>query len=142
MDRFIIGLEITKLSRKIVRALEAEIVTTVDENMSATTARIICCVVETYPQDLFQKDIEELMGLNRSSVSLTLNAMEKNEFITRESISDDGRYKSIKPTEKALFYHEKIAQAFDRVEEKMKIGVGDLDEFAKTLSVISENLED
>lgn len=42
MKDFIIGLEITKLSHKIIRALEAEIISSVDKNMSATTARIIC----------------------------------------------------------------------------------------------------
>ncbi len=142
MEKFIIGLEITKLSHKIVRALEAEIINSVDKNMSATTARIICYVVENNrQQSVFQKDIEEFMGLNRSSVSLILKTMEKNEFVKRQSIKGDGRYKKITPTKKAMDYHVKISEAFDKVEDKMKHGISDLEEFKNILATVSDNLE-
>lgn len=142
MDKFIIGLEITKLSHKIVRSLEAEIINSVDKNMSATTARIICYVVEhSGNYDIFQKDIEEFMGLNRSSVSLILNGMEKNGFVLRKSIKGDGRYKKIVPTEKAKVYHVKITEAFDKVDAKMKDGLRDLGELKKMLTIINDNLE-
>lgn len=142
MEKFIIGLEITKLSHKIVRALEAEIINSVDKNMSATTARIICYVVEnSRQQPVFQKDIEAFMGLNRSSVSLILKTMEKNELVNRQSIEGDGRYKKIIPTEKAMDYHVKISEAFDKVEDKMKVRISDLEEFKNILTIISDNLE-
>lgn len=143
MEHFIIGLEITKLSHKIVRALEAEIIVSVDKTMSATTARIICFVTENCEnQDIFQKDIEKFLGQSRASVSLTLNAMEKNGFITRQSIASDARYKKILPTEKAQQYHTKISKAFDTVEDRMKLGLQDLETLQHTLATIGNNLED
>ncbi len=143
MQPFIIGLEITKLSHKIVRALESEIVASVDKTMSATTARIICFVVEQSPtQDIFQKDIEQFLGLNRSSVSLIVSAMEKNDLLTRASVSHDARYKKILPTETAHAYHKKIVQAFDAVEDKMKANLADLSALAATLATIDKNLEE
>lgn len=142
MKRFIIGLEINKLSHKIVRALEAEIIASVDKNMSATTARIITFVVShNAHHDIFQKDIEYFMGLNRSSVSLILNNMEKNGFILRESVKDDARCKKIVPTEKALEYSKKIVVAFDKVEDKMKVGIKDLSKFEKLINKIEQNLD-
>lgn len=143
MKEFILGLEITKLSHKIIRALEAEIICSVDKNMSATTARIICYVVENYKEkDVFQKDIEEFMGLNRSSVSLTLSSIEKNDFILRSSVSHDARYKKILPTEKAINYYQKITNAFDKVEDKMKLGLDDFKSLSVVFDTINKNLED
>lgn len=141
MDNFIVGLEITKLSHKIVRALEAEIITSVDKNMSATTARIICFVTEnSMDKNISQKDIEKFMGLNRSSVSLILNSMEKNDFIRRETSVTDARYRHIVPTEKAKEYHTKISKVFDKVEDRMKVGLDDLEHLKETLLLISKNL--
>ncbi len=140
--QLIIGLEITKLSHKIVRALEAEIIASVDKNMSATTARIICYVVENgVEENLFQKDIEHFMGLNRSSVSLILNLMEKNGFILRRSIAEDARFKKIEVTEKAQLYYQKIIVAFDKIEMKMKANCPDLSQLAQTLTTINQNLD-
>lgn len=139
---FIIGLEVTKLSHQIVRALEAQIIASVDKNMSATTARIICIVMEEGAQrDIYQKDIEKLMGLNRSSVSLILNKMEGKGLIRRQCVAEDARLKKIEPTELALRYHKQITRAFDKVEDKMKEGLPDLSAFADALAQIKQNLE-
>lgn len=142
MKKFIIGFEITKLSRKILRTLEAEIIQSVDKHMSATTARIICYIVENESElNIFQKDIEKFMGLNRASVSLTLNSMQKNGFIHRESIDNDARFKRIISTQKSLEYYQKIILAFDKVEDKMKIGIDDLNKLEDLLEKIDGNLE-
>lgn len=143
MDKFIIGLEITKLSHKIVRALEAEIIASVDKNMSATTARIICFLVKDgIDQEIFQKDIENFMGLSRTSVSLILNNMEKNGFVQRKSIIGDARYKKIIPTDKAIIYCKQIEKAFDKVEDKMKVNLDDLNALQNMLITINKNLEE
>lgn len=143
MNHFIIGLELTKLNHKIIRALERELITSVDKNLSATTARIICYITENSPhQDIFQKDIEQFMGLKRASVSLILNTMEKNDFIVRQSVASDGRYKKILPTPKSQQYHQRIVQAFDTVEARMKLGLQELGVLQQALAIIDNNLED
>ncbi|MFI3237557.1 MAG: MarR family transcriptional regulator [Lachnospiraceae bacterium] len=142
MDKFVIGIEVTKLSYRIGRALEAEIMESVDETMSATTARIISFAIENHGKcDVYQKDIEHFLGLNRSSVSLILKSMEKNGFVVRESLPEDARFKRILPTKKAYRYHEKIIEAFERVEDKMKVGIEDLQKLEKMIAHINENLE-
>lgn len=141
-SQFIIGLEITKLSHKIVRALEAELITSVDKNMSATTARIVCYVVENgVNHNLYQKDIEHFMGLNRSSVSLILHRMEQNGLIHRHSLAEDARFKRIEASEKALADYQQITQAFDRVEAKMRRDIPNLSLLTQCLNTINQNLD-
>lgn len=139
---FIIGVEISKIHNQIMRELEAEIITNVDKNMSATTARVICFIIEEGKKHIvIGHDIEEFLSLKRSSVSLILSTMEKNGFITRNSVHYNAKIKSILPTEKAFSYYEKIVQCFDRAEIKMKKDIENIDELKFLLDKITENLE-
>ncbi|WP_317854894.1 hypothetical protein [Chakrabartyella piscis] len=139
---FIIGIEIAKIHNQIMRELEAEIIANVDKNMSATTARVICFVIEENKQrNIIGRDIEEFLSLKRSSVSLILSKMEENGFITRNAVSYNGKIKHILPTEKAVSYHKEIVTCFDRVEEKMKRNIAQIDTLKELLDDITTNLE-
>ncbi|MDO7205446.1 helix-turn-helix domain-containing protein [Paraclostridium bifermentans] len=44
-------------------------------------------------KDVFQKDLESVFDLKRSSISLMLNNMEKSGLIERMLVKEDGRLK-------------------------------------------------
>lgn len=121
MNHFIIGLNVAKVHHNIVRKLESATQAIGNGNLSATTARIIALLCNAEDKnDVFQRDIEQFLGLKPSSVSLILNTMEKNGYITRASVLHDARLKKITATAKATELFPAILDAFGSVEASMK----------------------
>ncbi len=87
--------------------------------VSGVQGRIIGYVrCESKNRDVFQKDIEEHFELRGSSVTSTLQNLEKMGFIVRESIPTDQRLKSIVLTKKALDIHNQITKNIEQVEKE------------------------
>lgn len=87
--------------------------------VSGVQGRIIGYVrCESKNRDVFQKDIEEHFELRRSSVTSTLQNLEKMGFIVRESIPTDQRLKRIVLTKKALDIHNQITKNIEQVEKE------------------------
>lgn len=87
--------------------------------VSGVQGRIIGYVrCESKNRDIFQKDIEEHFELRGSSVTSTLQNLEKMGFIVRESIPTDQRLKRIVLTKKALDIHNQITKNIEQVEKE------------------------
>lgn len=87
--------------------------------VSGVQGRIIGYVrCESKNRDVFQKDIEEHFELRGSSVTSTLQNLEKMGFIVRESIPTDQRLKRIVLTKKALDIHNQITKNIKQVEKE------------------------
>lgn len=87
--------------------------------VSGVQGRIIGYVrCESKNRDVFQKDIEEHFELRGSSVTSTLQNLEKMGFIVRESIPADQRLKRIVLTKKALDIHNQITKNIEQVEKE------------------------
>lgn len=87
--------------------------------VSGVQGRIIGYVrCESKNRDVFQKDIEEHFELRGSSVTYTLQNLEKMGFIVRESIPTDQRLKRIVLTKKALDIHNQITKNIEQVEKE------------------------
>lgn len=87
--------------------------------VSGVQGRIIGYVrCESKNRDVFQKDIEEHFDLRGSSVTSTLQNLEKMGFIVRESIPTDQRLKRIVLTKKALDIHNQITKNIEQVEKE------------------------
>lgn len=87
--------------------------------VSGVQGRIIGYVrCESKNRDVFQKDIEEHFELRGSSVTSTLQNLEKMGFIVRESIPTDQRLKRIVLTKKALDTHNQITKNIEQVEKE------------------------
>lgn len=87
--------------------------------VSGVQGRIIGYVrCESKNRDVFQKDIEEHFELRGSSVTSTLQKLEKMGFIVRESIPTDQRLKRIVLTKKALDIHNQITKNIEQVEKE------------------------
>ena len=87
--------------------------------VSGVQGRIIGYVrCESKNRDVFQKDIEEHFELRGSSVTSTLQNLEKMGFIVRESIPTDQRLKRIVLTKEALDIHNQITKNIEQVEKE------------------------
>lgn len=68
-------------------------------------------------RDVFQKDIEEVFDIRRSSVTSVLQLMEKNGYIERVSVSEDARLKKIILTKKGLQIQKKVHESIIKIEK-------------------------
>ena len=65
-------------------------------------------IVENDRGDIFQKDLEEFLGIKGSSVTSLINNLEQGGYLRRESLESDGRYKKLVLTEKTREMQEDI----------------------------------
>lgn len=66
---------------------------------------------------VYQREIEKAFDLRRSTVTGLLQGLEKNGYIERLSVPDDGRLKQIVMTDKALNMEKDMQRMFDAGEE-------------------------
>ena len=92
---------------------------------SATQMIIMNYILNHQNEDIYQKDLEEVLHLRRATVSGVLQTMEKHELIERVLCDNDVRCKKIILKEKAkkMFDVKKIE--FFKLEEVIKKGLSD-----------------
>ncbi len=76
-------------------------------------------------QDIFQKDLEEVFSVRRSTMSAIILRMEQKGFLIRESVSYDARLKKLVLTEKGKRIHEMIESRITETEEKLSAGLSE-----------------
>ena len=87
--------------------------------------RIIRFLCDNAGRDVYQRDIEELLAVRRSTVTAILKSMEKNRLIKRESAEHDARLKRIRPTERALSIHDCVTSELDSLDALTRKGISD-----------------
>lgn len=70
-------------------------------------------------KDISQKELEDRFHLKHSTISGLLQRLEKKKMVIRFSSVSDGRFKFIRPTEKAKKMHENLKEFL--VEQDRKI---------------------
>ena len=143
-DKLKLGLDINKIHYIISRKVDAAVISSIDDNLTVSQAYVIDFIsMEGKHRDIFQKDLEKEFDLKRSSISLMLNNMEKNDLIQRIPVAEDARLKKIILTEKAITLNKKISNAIDSVENKLckDITLEEINMFYKVLNKIRNNLE-
>ena len=75
---------------------------------------------EEEKRDVFQKEIEEVFRIKRSSVTSVLQTLEKKGLLVRESIPEDARVKKLILTEEARIMQECTYFAFGNMEKEMR----------------------
>ena len=93
-------------------------------------------------KDIFQKDIEMEFSIRRSTVTGIIKLLEKNELITRESVSYDARLKKLVLTEKAIELHHEIMSEIYKVEDRLTEGITSEEKevFLKVVEKMKQNL--
>lgn len=100
-------------------------------------------LVESVHHSVCQKDLEKEFGLRPSTMTEMLNALEKKELIARIADEQDGRYKKIVFTEKALVMKDRIRQEVEGTEALLLQGISseEQEEFMRIAGKMLQNLE-
>lgn len=91
---------------------------------------------------VYQRDIEKAFELRRSTVTGLLQGLEKNGYIERIPVPDDGRLKQIIMTDKAVIMEEKMQKMMKHDEEVFLRGFAakEKDALFAALDKIKENI--
>jgi len=129
-----IGFEIKSLSNLIKRCLFES-----NEQMDGITGMQGWIIGYVYDhgkrQDIFQRDIENVFKIRRSTATGILQLMEKSGLITREQVESDARLKKLVLTSKAVTIHENIMKRIEEMERKLRSGLTE-EEIASFLTII------
>ena len=68
-------------------------------------------------KDVFQRDLEKQLSVRRSTVTSTLQLMEKKGYILRESVPNDARLKRIILTSNGYEVFLKLKECFDKLNQ-------------------------
>lgn len=94
-------------------------------------------------QDVFQRDLEKVFNIRRSTATVMLQTLEQKGFIIREPVEHDARLKKIVLTDKAVQQHMVIRRQIDVFHEKLEEGItqAEKEEFFRILDKITQNLQ-
>ena len=69
---------------------------------------------------MYQRDIEEVFRIKRSSVTSVLQLLEKKGLILRESVPEDARIKKLTLTDAAREIHVHVDESLVRMEQEIR----------------------
>ncbi len=93
-------------------------------------------------EDVYQRDIEKLSKLRRSTTTVMLQKMEQKGLIERHSVDTDARLKKITLTPKAIAMHKQVLEDIEETEKRLTKGISkeELDAFIVTIRKMQKNL--
>lgn len=90
------------------------------EGISGSQSRILHYISEfSQKTEVYQKDVEEFFYLRRSTVTQTLQTMEKNGLIKRSSVARDARLKKLELTETGQALEAQIHTRVMQMEQRL-----------------------
>lgn len=143
-DKPMLGMEIKAITNRMARRLKGEARDINEKTHSSAQKHTIAYLYEHQSEgDLFQRDIEEFLSIQRPTATRMLNHMESDGLIKRESVGYDGRMKKLTLTQKAVNLYNDIFDEINLVEEYMTRGLTDEEksEFLRIAQKIRKNLE-
>lgn len=131
-------------NHQVKKSIAAKMTEISDDQNNMMQSRIIGFIHSRQDQDVFQKDIEELLKIRRSTATGMLNTLEKKGLIERQPVSRDARLKKLVITPKGIEFSKKAVECIQSVERKVRSGLSEeeLETFFNVLSKIRKNIED
>ena len=121
-DRLLIGV-INKLPKKIRRYCDRN---ASEMGLTGTQGRVLCYIFITSQwQDIYQRDIEDVFEIRRSTATGILQLLERDGYIERVSVPTDARLKKIVLTDKAKELQTLVIQETERAEQMLKTGLSE-----------------
>ena len=129
-----------KLNRKMRRHFSSYFIETPLTSIQALVLHYL--LTESERRDVFPKDLEEFLQIKASSVTSLLHNLERNGYLRRESLADDGRYKKLVLTDKTFAIQDEILCRVEDYMKSMFVGISDedLQVFEKVLLQMTANI--
>lgn len=111
-------------------------------HISPIQARLMIYIFQHKEKKIYQKDLEELFNMRRSTISGILKTMEKNDLINRIDSPNDARIKQIILTDHSKKIWSTMKKQSDIYEKKLEKNISkeDLQIFYKVIDQIKENI--
>ncbi len=95
-------------------------------------------------REVFQKDIERVFNIRRSTATGILQGMEKNGWIQKEPVENDARLKRLVLTQKAETAQKRLIAEMMRLEDEAKKGIPpeEIEAFIHTAHKMIDNLKE
>ena len=139
-----IGLEIKNLNNIIHRHFTNLKTTEILNKLTGSNGYIIVYLMEHQNELITQKQIEEVLGITRSTASIVLSHMEENQLITRKILEQDSRIKSIHIMPKGMELYETMTREKIEFEAKLLQGFTsfELDQFVEYIRRMKKNIKE
>ena len=95
-------------------------------------------------EDLYQKDLEKVLNIRRSTATEILNVLERDGYIERLNVEKDKRLKKLVVTQKAKDLSERMCRDIEQMELTLSKNIAqeDLDVFFKVMNQMKMNLRE
>ncbi len=136
------GMWINILSHKIKKRMNTNMQSL---GLTGVQSRVMHYIlVKSADGPVFQRDVEAVFGLSRSTATGILQSMEKNDLILRESVASDARLKSLIPTQKAAYLDAQVGEYLRNTEQCLTRGLSNaqLALFLETVAHMSKNMDE
>lgn len=139
-----LGLEVHRLERLMARRRGCSAAHQDADRQTGMHGYLLRYLYENQERDVFQRDIEKAFSISRSMVTVTLQLMEKNGLIRRESVVQDARLKRIVLTQKARDLHRQIEADILAFESNLARGISEEEQevFLRVAKKMQENLRE
>lgn len=137
-----IGRFIHRLDKMLYRNLSCSAKQAGMDELTIVHGWILRYLYENQEREIYQKDIEKEFGIGRSSVTSTIQIMERNGYLQREAAKQDARLKRVLLTQKGIAAQEGIENLINGLSKKTLHGVTEeeLDIFFAVMGKIENNL--
>lgn len=142
MENVHVGARIRMVSNLIYRRIN-QMCASEGEELTAHQDWVLRYLLDHQDQDIFQRDMERVFQIRRSTASRALALMEENGYIFREPVPGDGRMKRIVVTEKGRTARARMSRRLNRFEEELQAGISQEEReiFLRLLHRLEENIE-
>lgn len=136
-----LGLEVRILGNLIYN--RANQVSMKTDNLSLHQCWILRFLIENAGKEIYQKDIEQLFSIKRSTANQMLRTLEMRGYIQRIISSEDTRKNILEVTDTGKAAYQTLAQDLYQVMQKLHgdIPQEELLQFQKTLRKLWRNIE-
>ncbi len=138
-----VGYEIKALSnlmrRRIWENLHIEAHCDMYTEMQGMIVGVLC---RNTQHEIFQKDLEQIFYIRRSTASRLLKKMEQDGLIIRRSVARDARLKQVLPTQMAFDQYQQIQERIEAMEGSLTQGISnqEIEQFMITVEKLKKNL--
>lgn len=136
-----LGFEIRTLSNQINRRIN-QMIAEEEENLTAHQCWVLKFLIQNQEREIFQKDIEAFFSIRRSTANHMLQLMEKNGYLNRVFVPEDGRMKRLVCTEKGWQAYRRMEDRLGRFACLLENGISqeEIQEFRRMLQRMNDNI--
>ena len=119
-DMEAVGFEIKRMDNLLKRRINVMVKKKGIDEITMMHSFIIHYIYDNRDRDIYQKDIEKVFHMNRSTITNMVKYLEDQGYITRRQVPSDARLKKLGLTEQGESLHQIIGEAIRETERKMQ----------------------